>query len=445
MKVQLVNAPLSETYYGISRSGVYQPLNLVALATYIKYALPYIDIEILDGDVLPKDEILKKIDADIVGISPKILTYESSLEIAQVSKEIGALVVMGGPHATALSKVILEKRDYVDYIVIGDGEKALVDIIKGKPKPEIDNIAFKETDRVVFNREVNLDLNELPTQDNSFIDLSPYFDNFKTTFGHYGFAKPISVYSHKGCSWQLTNGGCVFCRRFERGARSKEPTFFWDEIKRLIKDYDIDFIWDVSDDFTADKVWLERFVREKPAGISTRFFVYGRPNYLDEQTVKLLSELGCYEILVGVESGDNSVLKKTVKGISIDDGLNAGEILKDFGIKMYPSFVLGLPGETNKTARKTLDLARRLVDTGNVYQLACSTLIPLPQSKSFDMVISQLELKKKYMGEDILPVEELRKDWVKYFCNVEYAYLEEILSEILKLVPVSSSFGRPKE
>lgn len=444
MKVQLVNAPLSNEYHEISRSGCYQPLSLLAIATYLRGKLPGVDIEILDGDILPQDLILSLINADIVGISPKILTYQNSLEIAKVAKNRGALVVMGGAHATALADVILKRRDCVDAIVMGDGEETFAAIAGGRPWQNLSNIAYRENQDTVMRPIEALDLDRLPVQDNQLIDLSPYFVNFKRRFASFGFKRGIAVYSHKGCIWQAERGGCIFCRRFEHGVRVRNPMSVWEEIKSLVGEFSVDFVWDVSDSLTADRTWLREFAKTNPFRNSPSFLFYGRADQIDAEIATYLSELNCFEVLVGVESGDNGLLQKSNKGITVDQTVEAARTLNNFGIQLYPSFVLGLPGETQKTARRTFELAERLVEVGNVRQLACSTLIPLPQSPSFDLVLSHSALAEKYRYEDMLSVEKLRRDWVNFFCTVEYEHLAETMENILDLVPIGSSFGRSK-
>lgn len=444
-KIQLINAPLSEDYYEISRSGVYPPLNLISLATYLQYYMPSLEIEILDGDILSQEEILSRINADIVGISPKILTYKNSLEIAKAAKGKGAVVIMGGAHATALKEAILKNREYIDAIVEGDGEKAFLEIVKGMDWRRIRNLSYRENALIRTNHMEELNLNDLPIQDNGFIDLNLYFTNFNKKFLHTHFNKAISIYSRKGCSWQTKNGGCIFCRKFDSRLRVRKSELVWHEIQSLVKGYEIDFVWDVSDNFTSSKSWLKQFVGVKPKRISPNFLVYGRSDEINEEIAQLLQKLNCYEVLVGVESGDDGMLRKANKGVTVKANLNAAKILKRYGIYLYPSFVLGLPGETKITAQKTLKLGEQLVEIGNVYQLACSTLIPLPQSTSFELILNHPNLSKKYKNQDLIPVEELRQDWVKYFCKVEYEYLEEIIGKILDLVPIKSSFGLLKE
>lgn len=441
MKLQLINAPLVELYKGISRSGVYPPLNLISLATYIFDNIAEVEVEILDGDILSLSEILGKLDADFVGISPKILTYENSLIIAEEAKKLGSTVIFGGPHASALYKEILRNRPFVDYVILGDGEDALSNILKQKPIEHQNNIAYRKDSDIIKNDVTNLNLNTLPIQDNSQIDLAPYFSNLTNRFKGHPLSKGISVYSQKGCVWQTEHGGCIFCRRFDSSLRFKSPEVFWGEIRSLIKKHNADFIWNVSDTITGSKNWLKEIVLKKPNKLEAKFLVYGRSDEIDREVADYLSAINSYEVLLGVESGNDEILRRSNKGFTRNDSINAIKLLTERDIYSYPSFVLGLPGESKSSALETFDFATEILSIGKVYQLACSTLIPLPDSIAFYKMMRVDSLRKKYQFKDNINVEELRKDWVQHFCEVDYEFLEEMLDNILKQVEIASSFG----
>lgn len=445
MKIQLINAPLSDNYLEISRSGSYPPLNLIALSSYLKEASPHATVEILDGDILSQTEIIDRLSADIIGISPKILTHDNAIAIAAAAKATGATVIMGGAHATFYCSEILMNHTSVDFVVIGDGEEALARIVNDKPAQDIPNIAFMESGSVKANRTLMPDLDCYPLQDLSFIDLKPYNDNFAFNFSRFGFHRAASVYSRKGCHWQVRRGGCIFCRNYEQSVRMRSPKRVWEEVQKLVEDFGADFIWDVSDAVTSDAKWLEDFRETKPSSCNPSFLMYGRSDQISRRVAAALAGINCFEMLIGAESGDDQLLRRSNKGIKVEQTLESAAILKEFDIWLYPSFILGLPGETKVSALKTLHLAETLLGKGKVYQLAASIMIPLPGSQSFNMVRNHPKLRDKYLGRDIFDIEELKKDWVTHFCDVEFDYLEEIMEKVLALTPIRSSFGRPRK
>ena len=159
MKIQLINAPLSNDIIPSTRSGIFPPVNLVALSSYLIEHIQNIEIEILDGDILEFEKISKMINADFVGIGSTIVSYNQALKLAEVAKSKGAKVILGGQHASAIWKYILKNRVAVDYVVVGDGEEALAGIIKGDDEKNIPNIAYRHKGKYIFKgiKTFNLD------------------------------------------------------------------------------------------------------------------------------------------------------------------------------------------------------------------------------------------------------------------------------------------------
>src|SRR3989337_2552489 len=102
MKVQLINAIDSSS--ALLNDQWLMPLNLLSLATYLRTYLPEVVVDVIDGFHVKIDDILQRIDGDIVGINFNIFSTGVMDRIAECSKERGSLVVVGGQAATPLSK-----------------------------------------------------------------------------------------------------------------------------------------------------------------------------------------------------------------------------------------------------------------------------------------------------------------------------------------------------
>ena len=87
MRLQLINSPLPAYMSTCLRSKCYPPLHIVSLATYIKNIISDIEINILDGEILGIDEVIRKANADVIGISSNTLSYESAVDIATRIKQ----------------------------------------------------------------------------------------------------------------------------------------------------------------------------------------------------------------------------------------------------------------------------------------------------------------------------------------------------------------------
>lgn len=440
MKIQLINAPIPKGSVGSSRIGIYPPLGLLTIATYILKNIKDVDIEILDGEVIGKDKIITSIGADIVGLSSNILSYSESIEIAQVAKSKGTKVLVGGPYVSAIPEIVLKNREEIDAVIVGDGEYALNEFIKGVSLSNINNLIYRDNEQIVKNKVVDVNLDELPPIDYGSIDLKPYFINFKERFDFIPFRRTISTYSQKGCLWYKQRA-CLFCEEFST-YRTKNPMKCWSEIENMVEKYNIDIIFDVADSPLSNEKWFRQFASSKPSGLKVAFFLYGRIDDINDEMVEMLNQINCFEILAGVESGDDKILKAAGKGFIVKDILDGSKRLARAGIKLYPSFVLGLPGETKDSLLRTKELAERLVSYGNVFAISCSSLLPIPGSRAYNILLQDDEMAMKYKDKDMLPVEEMKQDWVHKFCNVDYEHILRVMEEILKLAPVSSSYGR---
>jgi radical SAM superfamily enzyme YgiQ (UPF0313 family) len=440
IKIQLVYPPNIDFNSMELIKNYFAPLGLLSIATYLSSKMPSVEVEILDGSILTLGEIEKRLGAEIVGISTNSFNYPSALKIAQAAKEKGAKVVLGGVHASFLPVNILKNRECLDAIVVGDGEESMVDYVQGKPFSEIKNLVYRDKEKKIrMNAVSNVDLSNLPIIERKFLDQSLYFEAFQKDYPNLPYKKPIAIYSQKGCPWRDKTGGCVFCGRMDKGFRMRNPKQVWEEIEYLVNSYEVDLVWDVADCFTTSKDWLSAFLASKPKHLNPLFMVFARADELDEERVKILKEINCYRVILGVESGDENVLKKSQKGTTLQQILSSAKLLRKFRINTWFTYVLGLPGESEKSLKNTYNLAKFLSSLENAEALTASILIPLPGSKAFVLMLEIPELAEKYLGSDFFDLEELQKDWVRYFCQVDFTCLKEFQQKMLLLTPNATS------
>src|ERR1017187_1210622 len=211
-----------------SRTGNYPPPGIVALASFLLGRSPNLDIELLDGEIHGLDDICKRINAKAVGISCNIMTYESALVVARIAADAGARVILGGPYPSSRPSAILRGQSYIDAVVVGDGEAALLDYVSGKPYPDIPNLCYRGPFGIVENFQVTMDLDALPLPDYRGLPLARYFQNFEQRYAEFKpFRKSLPIYSRKGCVWRdASRGGCVFCMIPHRGVRYKSVLRF---------------------------------------------------------------------------------------------------------------------------------------------------------------------------------------------------------------------------
>lgn len=402
------------------------PLGILSLATYIKEHTPEIEIGVFNEEVLPLPSDV--FNAEIIGINTQISNYERCLELAKKAKDNDCLVVFGGAFATCMAEKILENRDFVDAIVIGDGEMALNEIINRKFFSKINNLACRDGGKISINKQIPVDLNSISFPDRSFIDMNVYFRNFRKFHPNSQFRRPTTFYSQKGCIWHEKTGGCIFCGRIGK-YRTIKPEKFWKEIEYLEKTYKIDYAFDQADSFTQNRMWLKELIKSKPSKTNIKFRVWLSSNQIDNEIAEILSNLGVHDAFIGIESGDPKSLQAFQKGTTPQQNIRATEILNKFGIKAYAQFVLGAPGETEESLNNSLEHAKELIKIGNIETLGCTIMLPLPGSKSWEM----LKQKTKVLESDLFDYKELQKIWMNEFTDVKIETIKKTMKEMEKL------------
>ncbi len=437
---------MDQGYSHSLRTGIYPPLNLGVLASFIKISVNNFEIELFDGEIESLESIKSKLNAGYVGINCNTLTYKTAIEIAKVAKNRGAKVFLGGPYASVMAEKILANQPFIDCVVAGDGEQAIKMILENQPYKTIPNLVFRKNGKIIKNETIKTDMSDMALPDYCNLPLEKYFANHRERYGHYKpFNSSLAIYSVKGCEWRdKTNGGCVFCMIPHFGVTHKKPTHVWNEILYYNEVHKVDSFWEVSDSFVDNDEWLREFRDTKPAGLDISLHIYGRANGINSEKAKLLKEIGVFEVFIGAESGDNQILRNTRKGITTNTTRRAVQALKDVGINVIVSFVLGLPGETKATLAKTVAFAKELANYGNIQETSTSIMFPMPGSQVFTNLMKIDGMKEKY-SSDNLDYEQLKRDWLKHFTDVSFEMLEEALIEITNNFELNSTFSKPKE
>ena len=112
------------------------------------------------------------------------------------------------------------------------------------------------------------------------------------------------------------------------------------------------------------------------------------------------------------------------RGSQFGDNRRAAKLVNDYGFLLFPSFVLGFPGETEKTVQQTGEFALSLRDMYLVDRVDAFIMTPLPGSRAYQMLLEAPEMAAKYRERDRLSIKELQQDWNRQFCHVAYDEIE---------------------
>jgi len=307
-----------------------------------------------------------KLQPQILGITCSSVTYSRVIETAQAVKESvpTCRVVIGGWHASYEPETLLTNPE-VDYVVMGEGERAMVQlanyIIKGdktNDPSQIAGLAYRNDDgQIIKNpRQYITSMDEIPFPAWHLLPIEQYVREMEYLPG----VKPVDNMSiARGCPFS-----CAFCETtglMGRTCRTFSPQRVFDEIKYLQNKFGTKGIYFINDNFTIKKketLELCRLIRENKLDI--QWVCDTRADLLTKELIQEMKSAGCRTIWFGVESGSPRILEKINKGVTVEQTTRAFQMCKDEGILTACSFLLGLPGETVEDMNASFKFARKL-------------------------------------------------------------------------------------
>lgn len=325
------------------------------------------DIDFLDLKTLHNDNELEQFIStcphELIAFGLKSSYYDIGMKIITYAKRYGKKTLVGGYHATAAGHELVENPN-IDYIFYGESEVTLPKFLQAPEK---------------FNREIT---GEKPQRldDLVWFDRSIYSNVTEPCTGWwYGgkHHKMISVMSARGCPYQ-----CQFCQpiednHFGKKLRRRSAESLIEEILWLKDLHKPDCLMIHDDTFLVQESWIEDFIDLYPK-VGLPFWASGRADGIvkNKALVKELVKLGWELVSVGFESGSQRILDLMHKGTTVEQNLEAAEIIHSTGAKIYGNYMLGLPWET---ARDMQDTAR-MVDKIRAEMPSWAFFTPYPGS-----------------------------------------------------------------
>ena len=332
----------------------------------------------LGGD-MEKD--LAEFKPDYIVANVATPTFKSDMAALKKAKEImphSKIIVKGAVFLTYNTNAIYENQ-FLDYVIIGEAELTLKDILDNVPDNEISGLCYKSNMQGVKNkaRKFNEDLDALPIPARHLVDNNLYRrpDNGKVQ---------AVIKVSRGCPFH-----CFFCLATPVSGlkvRMRSVDNIIAEIKECIEKYNIKNFLFWSDIFDIDKNWTtalcRRIIDEK---LNIVWSANTRADTISQEMADLMYKSGCRLMSIGVESGSQMILDNIGKRLKLDTIRKAVKILKKAKIKIYNYFVIGLPWETEETVEETVKFAIELdSDFISFY-----TATPLPGSRFYDYALKE--------------------------------------------------------
>ncbi len=325
------------------------PLSLACLTAVLEAA--GVEVEVLDFLVsrYSPARLRRAIDEfrpHLVGVTCVTMTYPQASRMLRVVKAFdpSVVTVIGGPHVTFTAQETLCRAPWTDVVVLGEGDDTIVELAaavdSGAGFGAVAGISFRDGDAVTTTapRPLISDLDRLPTPARYRLPLARYL----------ALGMPCTVVTSRGCSY-----GCLFCsahRMFGRRVRFREPGLVVDEIERIRRDLGFRQINIVDDTFTVNHCHAEAVCHEMlRRNLDVNWNVYARVDNMTPDLAALMKRAGCSTVLFGIESADETILEAIGKGITPHDMRRGVAIAAGAGLRVYCSFIIGLPGESRQT------------------------------------------------------------------------------------------------
>jgi radical SAM superfamily enzyme YgiQ (UPF0313 family) len=424
----------------------------------------FFDPAIFSGDLINNKlfsrvfDIDTKIISGIINLKPDIVAFSAytgnyrwCLNIAQSIKQLSDIsIVFGGVHTTAVPEKVISN-DFIDFAVIGEGEYAMLDLVKHLEKGngrkdflDTPNICFTHKGDFHINtpRPYIKDLDSLPFPDKSlFYDKVPLLE------------EKYLITTSRGCPYSCTYCSNdmyheIYCNE-KKHVRRRSPDNVIEELLYIKKRGRTKLVSFCDDVFTFSKSWLEDFVEKYKSKINIPFFCSVHPLTITRDIASLLKEGGCFLTTMGIQSGSERIRREVFKRRGSNDRiLESISYIKDAGIKLSVDNIFGAPSENEDDLREGLDLYKK----AKTDRILTFWLTYYPKTSIIDYAKDRNYLSEK----DIENIEEghtgfthgtgsVSEEKVKMYCNYEILFqlrsliqndkLFTLLGKIAVLIP----------
>ena len=392
-------------------------VGVALLSAVLKEAGHKVDLLEIDNkeDINKINPFIELEQPELIGLSVNSHQYIYAVEIAKkIKSEFNIPVFLGGVHATIKPNEVIQEKSF-DGIGIGEAEYTFLELVrrfsKGQDYTDLNGFWFRKTGKVIKNDIGQLigDLNELPFSDYSI------FKYFREA-GKKEIV-PRFIFS-RGCPFNCTY--CcnhVFKKIYAASGkylrfRSTDKAIA--EISLAKEQYNFKHFKIDDDTFSLNKQWVFEFCEKYPKKFNMSFECNVRPGTIDEQILLALKKAGCNLIKVGVETGNESLRKKILgRNISNQDIIELFDLAKEINLSTFSFNMIGVPGETKKTIKETIDLNAKIKPDF----MQVTAFYPYPGTVLGEECIRQGLIAKEhidsYMEESVLELPHLSSGQIK--------------------------------
>jgi radical SAM superfamily enzyme YgiQ (UPF0313 family) len=370
MKILFVNPPTTfEQIYGewdLSALDTYTPpLGVMHLASHIRthgYQPAILDLQVGTWHVGSAADHVLASTPDVIGISAMTINILNAGGLAEELRRrgFGGPIILGGAHVTAVPVDTLDAFPSIDFGVLGEGELTLLELLDtihdGRSPEGVRGIVQRDANRqIVLNdsRPFIADLDSLPMPAWDLLDGFPA--KYPSSLLESKRVPAAGIMTSRGCPFQ-----CTFCdnRVFGRKVRHFSAEYSLNMIRHLIATYGIKDLMFFDDNLMLNEKKLAQIcnciIEEK---MDITWYAIAHSKSMSVHQLEMMKRAGCWFIEMGIESGNDDILKRIHKSATKKEIAIAASNARAAGLRTKGNFIFGFPWDTTATLEESIQFA----------------------------------------------------------------------------------------
>jgi len=373
--------------------------------------------------------LVQEYNPNLIGLSTVEPTHEFGVALLENVSDLNIPTIVGGVFSI-LSPEDVIREEVVDMVCIGEGEKTIVELCdrmaKGEDYANIENLWVKHDGKIIKNNKASLiNIDELPDLVFSIYDPKRIY---RPMAGHLYRMAPIEF--SRGCPYQCSYCSApAFAERFKgqgKWLRNKSINKIIREMKSYVQNYKIEYFYFVSETFLAmPQDRFNEFCKEY-LKVGIPFWFNTRPETITENKIKMLEDIGCHRMSIGIECGNEEYRKKMLRRYGSNaQFISKCNIVSKSSIQLSVNNIIGFPDETRSMMFDTINVNRE-IDANNY---TCSIFQPYRGTCLYEYCVNKGYFPRGKLANDLTATSPLKQphitaDAIKGFARVFPLYIK---------------------
>ncbi|MFH1245227.1 MAG: radical SAM protein [Candidatus Omnitrophota bacterium] len=359
-----------------------------------------IEAEVIDAvaEEISADKFMDRLrrrEFDIFVAETSVPSFDYDMKLLREISSLGVPIVLCGPQPRMYEEGFLDGHKFVKFVLYGEYEWTLLELMQALSQGErdfsaISGLIWKNSNgKTVKNaRRQPFPIDTLPWPERAALPMEKYWDLPG------GIPQPsVQMVASRGCTF-----GCNFCLWPQvlfggRTYRARDVQDVVNEMEYLIREKGYKSVYFDDDTFNIGKPRMSAFCAEliKRDLHKIPWAIMAKADLMDEEILDKMKQAGLYAVKYGVESAAQELVDRCGKNLQLAKAEEMIEYTKSLGIKVHLTFSFGLPGETRKTARRTVDYAVKL----DPHSVQFSIITPFPGTALFEQLDKEGKITTK--------------------------------------------------